>query len=134
MSIEEYKPKSTLVVPQHPVTRARNIRLYRCPQSSEFGGLPVEQMDKLVKDHGQHQSTGDGEPERRFMATGWRKAFCQPQGPFTRTASWCSRISISPTLDDPGLQAKRAGRPQLERDVHNGAQGLKIFKNFRHGI
>ena len=33
MTIEEYEPKSTLVVPQHPVT-ARQISVYRRAQSS----------------------------------------------------------------------------------------------------
>ena len=48
MSIEEYEPKSTLVVPQHPVQRARypfidvHNHQPRC--------LTPECVDKLVKD------------------------------------------------------------------------------------
>ncbi len=48
MSIEDYKPKSTLVVPQHLVTRAKYpfIDVHNL-QNSE---MPVAQLDKLVKD------------------------------------------------------------------------------------
>jgi hypothetical protein len=48
MSVEDYKPKSTLVVPQHPVPRAKYpfIDVHNHQNSS----MPAEQLDKLVKD------------------------------------------------------------------------------------
>ena len=48
MSIEDYKPKSTLVVPQHPVARAKYpfIDVHNHQNSQ----MPVAQLDKLVKD------------------------------------------------------------------------------------
>ena len=48
MSIEDYKPKSTLVVPQHPVTRAKYpfIDVHNHQNST----MPVAELDKLVKD------------------------------------------------------------------------------------
>src|SRR5947207_9546196 len=48
MSIEEYQPKSTLVVPQHPVTRAKYP--FIDVHNHQNSAIPVEQMDKLVKD------------------------------------------------------------------------------------
>src|SRR5260370_7540197 len=48
MSIEEYKPKSTLVVPQHLVTRAKYpfIDIH----NHQYSAMPVDQLNKLVKD------------------------------------------------------------------------------------
>ena len=45
-----------------------------------------------------------------------------------RTASSSSPTSISPGSTIPDYPARAAA--QLEQDVKNGAQGLKIFKNF----
>src|SRR5690348_11405341 len=48
MSIEDYKPRSTLVVPQHPVTRAKYpfIDVHNHPNTL----MPADQLDKMVKD------------------------------------------------------------------------------------
>src|SRR5260370_41738387 len=48
ISIEEYKPKSTLVVPQHPVTRAKYP--FIDVHNHQNSAMPVDQLDKLVKD------------------------------------------------------------------------------------
>src|SRR5579871_4146842 len=47
MTIEEYEPKSTLVVPQHPVTRARYPFIDVHNHQSKLGRADV---DKLVAD------------------------------------------------------------------------------------
>ena len=47
MSIEEYEPKSTLVVPQHPVTRAKYPFI---DVHNHQYGLTPEKVDKLVAD------------------------------------------------------------------------------------
>ena len=49
MSIEEYEPKSTLVVPQHIVTRARYPFI---DVHNHQYGLTPEKVDKLVADAG----------------------------------------------------------------------------------
>src|SRR5438105_5445123 len=48
LSIEEYEPKSTLVVPQHPVTRARYPLID--VHNHQDGAMPSPKLDKLVKD------------------------------------------------------------------------------------
>src|SRR5215467_1437357 len=48
MSFEEYEPKSTLVVPEHPITRARYP--FVDVHNHQDGGMPQAQLDKLVAD------------------------------------------------------------------------------------
>src|SRR5437868_15002425 len=48
MNINEYEPKSTLVVPQHPVTRARYPLID--VHNHQDGAMPSPKLDKLVKD------------------------------------------------------------------------------------
>ncbi len=124
MSIEDYKPKSTLVVPQHPVTRARYpfIDVHNHQNSQ----MPVAQLDKLVKDMDGlnlqvmvNLSGGYGDALEKGVAN----MKCHYKNRFVVFAN----IDFT-NIDDPGYNGRAAAR--LERDVHNGAQGLKIFKNF----
>jgi hypothetical protein len=69
MSIEEYEPKSTLVVPQHVLTRARYPFI---DVHNHQYGLTPEKVDKLVADM-------DGITFSKIA---------------TKTASWCSPIWI----------------------------------------
>ena len=48
LTIEEYEPKSTLVVPQHPVTRARYP--FVDVHNHQNGAMAADKLDKLVKD------------------------------------------------------------------------------------
>src|SRR3989442_4639689 len=48
LSIEEYEPKSTLVVPQHPRTRAKYP--FIDVHNHQNGAMPADRLDKLVKD------------------------------------------------------------------------------------
>src|SRR5207302_4376952 len=48
MTIEEYEPKSTLVVPQHPVTRAQYP--FIDVHNHQNGTMAADKLDKLVKD------------------------------------------------------------------------------------
>jgi uncharacterized protein len=124
MSIEDYKPKSTLVVPQHPVTRARYpfIDVHNHQNSQ----MPVAQLDKLVKDMDGlnlqvmvNLSGGYGD--------GLEKGVANMKGHYKNRFVVFANIDFT-NIDDPGYNKRSA--VQLERDVHNGAQGLKIFKNF----
>ncbi len=124
MSIEEYKPKSTLVVPQHPVTRAKYP--FIDVHNHQNSAMPVEQMDKLVKDMDSinlqvmvNLSGGYGDKLEKGVAN--------LKGHYKNRFVVFANIDFT-NLDDPGYSKRAAA--QLERDVHNGAQGLKIFKNF----
>ena len=124
MSITEYTPKSTLVVPQHPVRRAKYpfIDVHNHQDSL----MAPDQLDQLVKDmdsinlqvmvnlsggYGDTLERGVGNLKRRYKDR------------FVVFAN----IDFT-DIDAPGYSHRAAA--QLERDVRNGAQGLKIFKNF----
>jgi predicted TIM-barrel fold metal-dependent hydrolase len=124
MSIEEYKPKNTLVVPQHPVTRAKYpfIDVHNHQNSQ----MPVAQLDKLVKDMDGlnlqvmvNLSGGYGDTLEKGVAN--------MKGHYKNRFVVFANIDFT-NIDDPGYSARAAA--QLARDVQSGAQGLKIFKNF----
>jgi predicted TIM-barrel fold metal-dependent hydrolase len=124
MSIEEYKPKNTLVVPQHPVTRAKYpfIDVHNHQNSQ----MPVAQLDKLVKDMDGlnlqvmvNLSGGYGDTLEKGVAN--------MKGHYKNRFVVFANIDFT-NIDDPGYSQRAAA--QLARDVQNGAQGLKIFKNF----
>jgi predicted TIM-barrel fold metal-dependent hydrolase len=124
MSIEDYKPKSTLVVPQHPVTRAKypfiDVHNHQNPQ------MPVAQLDKLVKD-----MDGINLQVMVNLSGGYgdtlEKGVANMKGHYKNRFVVFANIDFT-DIDAPGYSHRAAA--QLERDVHNGAQGLKIFKNF----
>jgi predicted TIM-barrel fold metal-dependent hydrolase len=124
MSIEDYKPKSTLVVPQHPVTRAKYpfIDVHNHQNSQ----MPMAQLDKLVKD-----MDGINLQVMVNLSGGYggtlEKGVANMKGHYKNRFVVFANIDFT-DIDAPGYSHRAAA--QLERDVHNGAQGLKIFKNF----
>jgi predicted TIM-barrel fold metal-dependent hydrolase len=124
MSIEDYKPKSTLVVPQHLVTRAKYpfIDVHNHQNSQ----MPVAQLDNLVKD-----MDGINLQVMVNLSGGYgdtlEKGVANMKGHYKSRFVVFANIDFT-NIDDPGYSQRAAA--QLERDVHNGAQGLKIFKNF----
>lgn len=124
LSIEEYEPKSTLVVPQHPVTRAKYpfIDVHNHQRSN----MPIEQLNKLVADMDSinlrvmvNLSGGFGDRLKDGVAN--------MKGHYKDRFVLFANLDFS-GIDDPGYSHKAAA--QLDQDVKNGAQGLKIFKNF----
>src|SRR5437773_3214057 len=123
MSIEEYDPKSTLVVPEHPVKRAKYPFI---DVHNHQYGLTPESVDELVADMDSinlrimvNLSGGYGERLKENIAI--------LKGRYKDRFVVFANMDFS-GIDDPNYPQKVAN--QLERDVHNGAQGLKIFKNF----
>ena len=123
ITIEEYSPKSTLVVPQHIVPRAKYP--FIDVHNHQRGGSP-EAVDRLVKDMDSlnmaimvNLSGGYGE---RFKST-----VDAMKGRHPKRFVVFANIDFS-NLDDPDYSRRAAA--QFEQDVKNGAQGLKIFKNF----
>lgn len=122
MSVEEYEPKSTLVVPQHKVTRARYpfIDVHNHQRGSgDAAARLVKDMDAMNMRVMVNLSGGFGERLKTGVAA--------LKGRYPDRFVVFASMDFS-NIDDPGF-GKRAAA-QLEQDVRNGAQGLKIFKNF----
>ena len=123
ISIEEYDPKSTLVVPEHPVKRAKYPFI---DVHNHQYGLTPESVDKLVADMDSinlrimvNLSGGYGERLKENIAilkSRYKDRFVV-----------FANMDFS-GIDDPDYPQKVAN--QFEQDLKNGAQGLKIFKNF----
>lgn len=122
MSIDEYEPKSMLVVPQHPRSKAKFP--FVDVHSHQWNKTP-EDVDKLIADMDRiglrvmvNLSGGSGDTLRKNieMLSG------RYPGRFVTFAN----IDFK-KIDDPDF-ALNAAR-QLEADVRNGAAGLKIYKN-----
>ncbi|MGH9368352.1 MAG: amidohydrolase family protein [Thermoanaerobaculia bacterium] len=124
MSVEEYEPKSTLVVPEHPVPRARHP--FIDVHNHQDTDLSEEAIDSLVREMDAlnmrvmvNLSGGRGEElARAVRALGKRHP---------------GRFAVFANLDSAGIGRAGWGEraaAQLERDVRAGARGLKIYKNF----
>ncbi len=123
LSIEEYDPKSTLVVPGDPRPRAKYP--FIDVHNHQRGNMGAAQIDKLLIDMDAinlrimvNLSGGSGERLRQAVQAMKGRA----PGRFAVFAN----ISFD-GIDDPDYGRRTA--LQLEQDVNNGAQGLKIFKN-----
>ncbi len=124
MTVEDYEPKSTLVVPEHRRTRAKFpfIDVHNHQEIAMSG----EDLDKLVRDmDGLNMKvmvnlsggSGDG------LAKAVRLIRERQPGRVVVFAN----IDFN-GLDEPGWGTRAAAT--LARDVASGAKGLKIFKNF----
>ncbi|HYM61067.1 MAG TPA: amidohydrolase family protein [Thermoanaerobaculia bacterium] len=123
MSIEEYDPKSTLVVPQHPTPRARypfiDVHNHQDQEMSEADTKHlVEEMDGINLQVMVNLSGGSAETFKHRLAG--------LKGRYPARFVQFANVDFS-RIDDPDF-GERAAK-QLEADVRNGAQGLKIFKN-----
>ena len=125
MSYEDYEPKSTLVVPENPVTRAKypfvdvHAHQRRAPvMNAEFAQELIDEMDKMNMAVMVNLSGGSGER----MVGAVENMNGRHPGRFIQFANIDFR-----RIDEPNFGENAAA--QLEEDVKNGAQGLKIFKN-----
>ncbi len=120
LTFEEYEPKSTLVVPEHPRTRAKFP--FIDVHNHQGRDMSAEDVAKLLADMDRinlavmvNLSGGTGATLQKRMATLGGKRFVH-----------FANVDLR-AIDEPGF-GERAAR-QLEEDVKNGAVGLKIFKN-----
>ena len=123
MSIEEYDPKSTLVVPQHPVTRAKYPFIdvhnhQRLMQPAEVDKL-VHDMDSINLRVMVNLSGGYGDRLQQMVQS--------LKGRYPDRFAVFANVNFQ-GIDEPGWGERAA--QQLEQDIRNGAQGLKFFKNF----
>jgi predicted TIM-barrel fold metal-dependent hydrolase len=123
MSIEEYTPRSTLVVPQTIVTRAKFP--FIDVHNHQRGNMPPERLDQLVREMDElnmkvmvNLSGGTGERLRQTLAS--------MKGRYPDRFVIFANLDFS-GIDDPGWGQRAAAR--LEEDIKAGAGGLKIFKN-----
>jgi predicted TIM-barrel fold metal-dependent hydrolase len=119
---EEYEPRSTLVVPEHEVPRARYpvIDVHSHHWRIDRAGVDqvVADMDALSLQVVVNLSGGTGERLREMVEL--------MKGAYPKRFVVFANVDFD-DIDDPDFGEKAAAR--LERDVANGAQGLKIFKN-----
>jgi len=123
MSIEEYDPKSTLVVPQHLVTRAKYPFI---DVHNHQWSLTPEKVDKLVADM-------DSINLRIMVNLSGGYADRLQENVAVLKQRYKDRFVVFANLDfskiDDAGYGQRAAT-QLEQDVSHGAQGLKFFQNF----
>ena len=124
LSIEEYTPKSTLVVPHHPITRAKYP--FIDVHNHQRGEMPAERLAAMVKEMDDlnmrimvNLSGGYGDRLKRGVDN--------MKGHYKDRFAVFANIDFS-NLDEPGYPERAAA--QFEQDLKNGAQGLKIFKQF----
>src|SRR5229473_1282891 len=122
-TIEEYQPKSTLVTKEYRVERAKfpfiDIHSHHWnPTPGEVDRL-VREMDTINLRVMVNLSGGTGEQLQRTVEV--------MKGRYPNRFVVFANLSYD-DLKTPGYGARAATR--LEQDVQNGAQGLKIFKNF----
>jgi uncharacterized protein len=125
MNLEEYEPKSTLVVPENPRTRSKfpfidvHAHQFRAPEmSAEDAAKLVADMDGLNMAVMVNLSGRSGE----HLVKGLANLAGRHPGRFVFFAN----VDFD-KIDEPGF-GENAAR-QLEADVKNGARGLKIYKN-----
>jgi len=125
MTVEEYEPKSTLVVPGNPVTHAKypfvdvhNHQWRGATMSDEQLAELVAEMDKLNMAVMVNLSGGSGDNLAAMVES--------MKGRYLNRFVIFANLNFD-GIDDPDWTDRTVA--QLERDVAAGAQGLKIFKN-----
>jgi predicted TIM-barrel fold metal-dependent hydrolase len=122
-TIEEYQPKSTLVTKEHKIERAKfpfiDIHSHHWNPTPEHVEDLIKGMDSINLRVLVNLSGGTGEELRKTVAT--------MKGRYPDRFVVFANMSYD-DLNTPGFGKRVAAR--LEQDVKNGAQGLKIFKDF----
>ena len=122
MDFEKYNPTSTLVVPEHKLTKAKFpfIDVHNHQESMPSMDLSslIKEMDKLNMKVMVNLSGRNGNPLNQSVKN------VKDHFP--------TRFIVFANVDFTGVGEKEWGQKaakQLEEDVKNGANGLKIFKN-----
>src|SRR5438045_8397296 len=122
-TIDEYQPKSTLVTKEHKIERAKfpfiDIHSHHWNPTAEEVDRLVKEMDTINLRVMGNRSGGTGEELKKTLAV--------MKGRYPDRFVVVANMSYD-DLNTPGFGKRVAAR--LQEDVKNGAQGLKIFKNF----
>jgi len=123
LTIEEYEPKSTLVVPEHKIDRAKfpfiDIHSHHWNPTRQDVDELIKGMDSINLQLMVNLSGGTGDRLKRTVEV--------MKGRHPKRFVVFANMDYG-DLDKPGFGERVAQR--LEQDVKNGAQGLKIFKDF----
>jgi predicted TIM-barrel fold metal-dependent hydrolase len=125
LTVEQWTPRSTLVVEEHLVQRAKFPVIdvhshHRANSSRERLDEVVGEMDKLNLQVLVNLSGGTGAQLEQAVKT-FR------QGPYPKRFAVFANLNFDGIDDADWGTTAAAG---LARDIANGAQGLKFFKNF----
>ncbi len=123
LTVEEYEPRSTLVVPAHPVSRAKFPVID--VHSHQPARITPERLEKLVAEM-------DSINLRIIVNLSGGTGDNLSAGIKTYKEKHPDRFAVFANVDfrdlnEPGFGERAAAR--LDHDVQNGAQGLKIYKN-----
>ena len=125
MPLEEYEPRSTLVVPQHPVKRARFpfIDVHNHQRDTSPGRLNqlLSDMDAL------NMRILIDSPVDGGCCEWVRTAAANIRAAGNGRFAVMTNIDFN-DMDAPGYSQRAAAT--LEQDIRNGAVGLKVWKNF----
>jgi len=127
MDFEKYAPTSTLVVPAHPLTRAKypfiDVHNHQFGMPTMDLATLIREMDRLNMAVMVNLSGQSGDAIRKSVAN--------------INQHYPKRFIVFANVDfkgvgEPGWGEKAAR--QLEEDVRNGANGLKIYKNLGFSV
>jgi len=123
LTIDEYDPKSTLVVKETQTPRAKfpfiDIHSHQTRLKPEDVDKLVKEMDSINLQVMVNLSGGTGERLKQTIVA--------MKGRYPKRFVVFANLDFR-DLDEPGYGQRAAAR--LAEDVKSGAQGLKIFKNY----
>lgn len=132
MSFEDYNPPSTLVVPENPIKRAKfpfiDVHSHQWNVAEETVNRLVREMDELnmgvmvnLSGRGSSRTTNDIDGQE-YMYSMIRRFNGVAPGRFIVFTNLSFREFGAPGWPEKAVR-------DLEKDVANGANGLKIFKS-----
>jgi predicted TIM-barrel fold metal-dependent hydrolase len=123
LTIDEYDPKSALIVKETPTPRAKfpfvDIHSHQTRLKPEEVDKLIQEMDSINLQVMVNLSGGTGERLKNIVTA--------MKGRYPKRFVIFANLDFR-DLNEPGYGERAAAR--LAEDVKNGAQGLKIFKNF----
>lgn len=127
MDFEKYEPNSTLVVPEHPTQRAKfpfiDVHNHQFQMATQDLSTLIKEMDKLNMKVMVNLSGQGGNTLQKMLQN--------------VRGNYPNRFIVFTNVDFNGVGeegwAEKAVK-QLEEDVKNGANGLKVYKNLGFSV
>lgn len=127
MDFEAYNPVNTLVVPEHTVTKSRfpfiDVHNHQWSMGTQNLGDLIKEMDKMNMKVMVNLSGQGGDALKKMIAN--------VRGNYPKRFIIFTNINFSGVGEDGWIDKTVK---QLEEDVKNGANGLKIFKNLGFSV
>ena len=127
MDFEKYDPASTLVVPEHKLTKAKfpfiDVHCHQREMPTMNLNTLIKEMDRLNMRVMVNLSGGSGNSLEKAVKNG--------------NDNYPKRFIVFANVEFSGIGQEGWGEKaakQLEDDVKNGANGLKIFKNLGFSV